>query len=392
MPLGKEMRVLVIEDDGDTQANLKEILELDGYAVDVAASVRETLQDRDWTLLFAIILDRRLPDGSADSLLPKIRELAPKAAVIVVTGNADLSGALGVIRHGIADFIPKPIDAEMLRASLARAARLREIEERSRQDERLATIGRMMASVAHESRNALQRIQASSELLELTLAEDREGLHDVANIQSAAGDLQALLEEIRGFAAPIHLHREAARLDEIWLSAWGQLPTSPEKAAAELTSNVDANVNEEELMCLVDRQRFHQVFRNLFENSLAACPSPARIRVDTRRVRSGGRWVVQVHVQDNGPGFTNTQFEQLFEPFFTTKPEGTGLGLAIIKRIIEAHGGKIRVDLVLHGDETAPAATNGQPFPPTSEPKADVEEGAGFLIEIPQGDWADAAS
>ena len=68
-------RVLIIEDDPDTQANLRDILELDGFQIEIAASVRETLVERDWSQLFAIILDRRLPDGTADTLLPKLREL-----------------------------------------------------------------------------------------------------------------------------------------------------------------------------------------------------------------------------------------------------------------------------------------------------------------------------
>ncbi len=343
MPHGNDMKVLVIEDDLDTQANLTDILELDGYTVEVASSVQDTLRPRDWPSLFAIILDRRLPDGSADSLLPKLRELAPRAAVIVVTGNADLAGAIGVIRHGIADFIPKPVDAEMLRASLARAVRIREMEERSRQDERLATIGRMMASVAHESRNALQRIQASTELLELALSSNAEGLKDVGKIQSAASDLQALLEEIRGFAAPIHLHREPTPVHEVWQVAWDHLADSQAKRDAELISHIETD----EVTCLIDTLRMQQVFRNLFENSLAACPSPAKIRVICRRTRRDGRLILRVRVEDNGPGFSAPQMEQLFEPFFTTKPEGTGLGLAIIKRIVEAHGGKIRVDLNL---------------------------------------------
>ena len=87
-------KVLIIEDDIDTQANLCDILQLDGYETEIASSVEETLVDRNWDELFAIILDRRLPDGTADTLLPRLRDLAPRAAVIVVTGFADLDGAV----------------------------------------------------------------------------------------------------------------------------------------------------------------------------------------------------------------------------------------------------------------------------------------------------------
>lgn len=332
-------KVLIIEDDLDTQANLRDILELDGYQVELAASVQETLVDRDWSRLFAIILDRRLPDGTADTLLPKLRRLAPKAAVIVVTGFADLDGAVAVIRHGIADFIPKPVNPEMMRASLARMARLREMEERARQDERLATIGQMMASVAHESRNALQRIISSAELLELTLAGDPEGLKDVDNIRRAADDLHSVLEELRCFAGPIQIERHACDVSKVWRSAWNKIEKQRCGRDIELVERRDTSA----MHCDCDSVRLEQVFRNLFENAIAACGKRGRIGVSCADVGENGREALRIVVSDNGPGLDEEQREKVFEPFYTTKAEGTGLGMAIAKRIIESHGGRISV-------------------------------------------------
>src|SRR5437763_8512461 len=113
------LRVLVIDDDADTRANLRDILDLDGYAVEVAGSVAETLQVPDWQRFFAVILDRRLPDGSAEVLLPRLKRQAPDAAVIIVTGYADLEGAIAAIRQGAADHILKPVNADLIRARLA---------------------------------------------------------------------------------------------------------------------------------------------------------------------------------------------------------------------------------------------------------------------------------
>lgn len=330
-------RVLIIEDDPDTQANLRDILELDGFQTEIAASVKETLIERDWSSLFAIILDRRLPDGTADSMLPTLRDLAPKAAVIVVTGYADLEGAVAVIRHGIADFIPKPINPDMLRASLARMARLREMEERARQDERLATIGQMMASVAHESRNALQRIISSSELLELTLAGDPEGLKDVDNIRRAAGDLHSVLEELRCYAAPIQIERHTCDVSRIWRSAWATLESQRMDRDIQLIERP----NGSNLQCDVDSVRLEQVFRNLFENSISACGHTGKVEVRCSDLKDKAVDTLSIVVRDDGPGLSHEQKAKIFEPFFTTKAQGTGLGMAIAKRIIESHGGSI---------------------------------------------------
>jgi signal transduction histidine kinase len=116
------LRVLVIDDDADTQANLGDILELDDYRVETAGTAGEALRRGHWSELFAIILDRKLPDGDAEELLPRLRQLAPQAAVLVVTGYADLHGAIAALRQGAADYILKPINADALRASLARIA------------------------------------------------------------------------------------------------------------------------------------------------------------------------------------------------------------------------------------------------------------------------------
>ncbi len=114
--------ILVIEDDEDARANLCDILELDGYRVETAGTVAAALDRHNWADIAIIILDYRLPDGSAETLLPQLRQLAPDTAVIVSTGVAGLSGAILAVQQGAADYIVKPLDADALRGSLARIA------------------------------------------------------------------------------------------------------------------------------------------------------------------------------------------------------------------------------------------------------------------------------
>ena len=99
----------------------------------------------------------------------------------------------------------------------------------------------------------------------------------------------------------------------------------------------------------VDEFRIEQVFRNLMENSLAACSNRAEIDIVCKDVQYEGAPAVCIYVRDNGPGLTDEQKTHLFEPFFTTKSGGTGLGMAIAQRIIEAHEGNIAVGNGPHG-------------------------------------------
>jgi C4-dicarboxylate-specific signal transduction histidine kinase len=340
------MRVLVIDDDPDTRSNLADILELDAMPVVTAGSAAEALARDDWSEFGAILLDRKLPDSSAEELLPRLRELAPQAAVLIVTGYADLQGAIAALRHGAADYILKPINPEALRASLLRVAERRKLElamklaqERTLQAERLAAIGQMMTGLAHESGNALARSQACLELLALEVQDRPEALDLVGRIQKAQNHLQQLYEEVRSYAAPLRLEREYRSVAVAWRQAWANLAVGRSGRRALLREGCA----EVDLHCSIDAFRIEQVFRNIFENALAACKDPVEIHVHAAAVTLDGQPALRLAVRDNGPGLNAEQRRRIFEPFFTTKTKGTGLGMAIATRIIEAHGGQISV-------------------------------------------------
>ncbi|MFQ3593198.1 MAG: ATP-binding protein [Gemmataceae bacterium] len=129
------LRVLIIDDDVDTCSNLQDILELDNCRVEIAGSFAEAIKDRDWKRFAAILLDRRLPDGLAEDFLPLLRERAPQASIIIITGFADLNGAISALRHGATDYILKPINPDVLRATLARLIERRRLTRAKEQSE-----------------------------------------------------------------------------------------------------------------------------------------------------------------------------------------------------------------------------------------------------------------
>jgi signal transduction histidine kinase len=348
------LRVLVVEDDLDVRSNLQDILELDGHRVAIATSVREAAADEDLSDYAVILLDRRLPDGNGDDLLPFIREAAPETAVILITGHANLDVAITALRHGAVDFLLKPIEPEMLRSRLkciAEQLRMRDelaaAQRKLVQSERLAAIGQTLAVLSHEARNELNGLRMGLTLLPEILEDREQALEIIGHLTKNEDRLHRLFEDVRGFAAPVQLDRTDCDVREVWRKAWSSLEPA--------WKNRDVSFEEENgdtsNALSGDAFRLEQVFRNLFENSLAACADPVVIGISCAQA-GGQSGVVSLAVRDNGSGLTEEQEEKVFDAFFTTKSSGTGLGMAIVKRIIEAHGGTICVgDSQLRGAE-----------------------------------------
>jgi two-component system CheB/CheR fusion protein len=127
--------ILVVEDDADARANIGDILDLDGYRIQEASTFAEALDRNDWDRVGAILLDRRLPDSDAAKMLPRLRELAPEAPIVIVTGFPDIEGAIAALRQGAYDYLLKPIDPDVLRASLNRIRGRRATEAALQQSE-----------------------------------------------------------------------------------------------------------------------------------------------------------------------------------------------------------------------------------------------------------------
>ena len=204
--------------------------------------------------------------------------------------------------------------------------------------ERLAAIGQISAALAHESRNALQRARPvwSASFGSWKISPRRIDL--VRRTQKAQDDLVRLYEDVREYATPIRIDASPCDPAPVWREVWADLTASAARKGARLEEDIseggDRNI-------LADGFRLAQVFRNLLENALAACSDPVRVVISCRDAELGGRPALRIGVHDNGPGFTDEQRRRLFEPFFTTKLKGTGLGLSIVRRIVEAHGGRV---------------------------------------------------
>ena len=212
-----------------------------------------------------------------------------------------------------------------------------------KQTERLATIGKMITGLAHESRNLLQRSHACLATLMLDIDSIPDAMKQATRIQAALDRLQVLYEEVRNYAAPLSLDLNRLDLNKLVLTTWQNLAEDwgPKNIRLELETEpgIDTSLD-------ADRYRIEQVFTNLFQNAVDV--SAERSTIQSRLSRNEQGELV-IEIRDHGQGIPEDVLPRVFEPFFTTKPRGTGLGLAITWRIVEAHGGSIRAQNMADG-------------------------------------------
>lgn len=118
------MSVLVVDDDEGMRRSLRRLLLLDGYHVDMIASASELQHKGNVNDFFAILLDRKLPDADGSELLEELKRRAPHAAILIVTGYADMESTIRAIRTGVHDYLIKPVEPETLRSRLRSLAEI----------------------------------------------------------------------------------------------------------------------------------------------------------------------------------------------------------------------------------------------------------------------------
>ena len=232
--------------------------------------------------------------------------------------------------------------------------RVEQLEERERLRDRLAALGEMAAAIAHEVKNPLAGIEVMAGILKRQLADSPDAQSILGDIIKEAKMANAIVLEVLDFVRPIRLQVENISItdairDAVAL-AEGHVQRGNVRVAVECSDNLPAIQG--------DPHQLRQIFTNLLMNAFEALNGDGVVKIAATVLNeegpAGGEAqgpMVQVEVTDNGPGMPAEVLEKIFSPFFTTKPQGSGLGLAIVRKIVDAHDGRIDVG-VLDGGGT----------------------------------------
>jgi len=209
------------------------------------------------------------------------------------------------------------------------------------QQEKLASIGRLSAGVAHEINNPLTTILTSAMLVQEDLDPDHPAYEELALISKEALRCRKIVASLLDFARQTQPQKRLRLVNHI--VAESVLLTQKQAAFKDIQVDTDLDPSIPEQM--LDKGQIQQALINLIFNAVEATPEGGRIHVRSEYLR--GKNAVQVEIKDNGAGIDQNHLDKIFEPFFTTKESGTGLGLSITHGIIEQHGGTIDVKSVI---------------------------------------------
>ena len=274
--------------------------------------------------------------GDIMGVIEVVQDLSDDLAAII-----GLQGRIIVVSLLIMSVLFTILGLIVIKANRIMAARARErlrLEEKLNQAERLATLGKMVASVSHEIKNPLGIVRSTAEILGKRITQVAPGNEHLARIiVDETSRLDAIVREFLDFARPRELRLQAGSVNDIVERLNRIIGAELESHGIELVTDLDPNLFHLPL----DRDQLYQALFNIAHNAQQAMPDGGRLCIRTANLAN--RTGVEIKITDSGCGIGEEKISDIFTPFFTDKHRGTGLGLAITRNIIEKHGGTIEV-------------------------------------------------
>ena len=327
-----------------------------------------------------------LTPGSDDIGRPFAEVLGPRADIVRVLTAAfelthlpnrlelrlkDLDRVIGYTLSQVKDQGPdgRVIGAVMFFKDLTQ---VEQREERERLRDRLASLGEMAAGIAHELKNPLAGIEVMAGLLRRQVPDKKDAQSLLADILSEAKLANAIVVEMLEFVRPVRLQVEHTAIADVLHQAILLAESKVPRGGVSVTMDVPNDLP----MLEGDQHQLCQVFTNLIANAFEALEGKGQIaiRASLGEIEPDPEFGVApvlaptlvVDVCDNGPGVPPELSDRIYDPFFTTKVKGTGLGLGIVRKIVDAHDG--RIDLNSSPDTgtrfrvTLPVSSTAAPF------------------------------
>lgn len=334
-------RIVLIDDEVRLQQTLARFLEQQGHEVVRGASFAEIGAHLHPGKFEVLVTDIVMPEFDGMKVLREVVEtrgcLEP---VILITGEPNLETASEAVRRGAFDYISKPVTKDKLLEAVGRGLRhVRLLRERdsARQSEmeilrNLARIGESASVLSHEIRTPITSLRHA-----LRAVGEKLGVGDrvlVEEFLANLGKIETMLDKTLSLVRPLDLKRTPTDMRRLVHGCVSEVRGLPgmDQLSVDITvpDGLEANV---------DAVLFGEVLTNLLKNAAEACEGHGHIDVVIANQGS----LLACEITDDGPGVPGHQRDEIFRPFRSFKEYGTGIGLAFARKVVESHGGTIRL-------------------------------------------------
>lgn len=225
--------------------------------------------------------------------------------------------------------------------------KLTELEEQLRQSDRLAVVGELTASLAHEVRNPLGAIRGAVEIIRDEVSPDSKQYEFATILIDETKRLNEVVENYLNLAKKQKKEDVSYQINEIIQSSVLLISNQAKK------NNIRIIVNGPDfpIQLMGDQNDLQQILINLILNAIESIKEDGEILIDVEQISSGESEIesneLKISVNDTGSGLNEEEIDKIFQPFYTSKKTGSGLGLAIVKRIADSNNWKINIESVV---------------------------------------------
>jgi PAS domain S-box-containing protein len=317
-----ESPVLLLGLDGRVQRLNRAARELLGhdYREILGRRVLETGAGQPWITVAALV------DRVLESFRPEVCEATDESrertweVEAAVSAFADRAGTKVIVQV----------------RDITKTARLQESLRRS---ETMAALGSVVGGVAHEVRNPLFGMSAVLDAFESRFGEQPEQRPYLRLLRQELGRMTQLMQDLLEYGKPARFEMAPREIAEVVMGAFDLCRPLAERQGVALTPRLEPGLQA----VLIDALQLTQAIKNVLENAVQHSPAGGEVTIEAAPFTiDGGLWT-RVSVRDQGAGFAPVDLPRVTEPFFSRRSGGTGLGLSIVSRVIEGHGGRIRI-------------------------------------------------
>ncbi|MBF0291876.1 MAG: PAS domain S-box protein [Nitrospinae bacterium] len=213
------------------------------------------------------------------------------------------------------------------------------LEEKLKNEERFASLGRLATGIAHEIRNPLSSVKMNLDILRRRLTPQGEDDEHFKIAQQEVANLERIVTELIDYAKPTPFNLQREDMNKTVEDVMSTAKAACIEGGVTLSKRFARNMP----LTLIDKGKMNQALLNIIINAIQASRPGGRVVVETQFVKTPSP-MARISVSDYGTGIKPEDIKFVFDPFFTTKKSGAGLGLSIVKNIINNHNGTISVE------------------------------------------------